>query len=111
MLKQIEKIAKPLIRHKLFNSVETALETVTLHYTQEQVQKYTRIVAKFKKKYQMNYSEFLSFTKEKAQKLLTDQMLHEEIVQLEDDAMDWKIAENGLKSWQQVHEEILVCLH
>lgn len=111
MLQQIEKIADPLIKHKLFDSVKTAFETLTLHYTQEQIGKYRKIVRKFERKYQMGYSEFVNFTKEKAKKLLSDPTLHEAIIQLEDYAFDWKIADNGLKSWQQVHQEIVACLH
>ena len=111
MLQQIEKIASPLIKHKLFDSVETAFETVTLNYTQEQINKYNKIVRKFKRKYQMDYSEFIKFTKDKAKKLLSDPGLHEEIIKLEDDALDWKIAEDGFESWNQVHQEILTCLH
>lgn len=110
MLQRIEKIANPLIERKLFDTVENAFATITLHYIQEQVQKYRRLLRKFERKYQMTYSDFQNYAKERAQKLLSDPSLHEEIVQLEDDALDWKIANDGLKSWQQVHQEILACL-
>ena len=111
MLKRIEKIAVPLIKYNLFDSIEAAFETVTLHYTQEQINKYNKIKRKFERQYKMNYKEFITSTKEKAKRLLSDPGLHEEIIKLENDAFDWKIAEDGLKSWQQVHQEILACLH
>ena len=40
MIQRIEKITNPLIQHRLFDTVENAVETVTLHYVQDQVQKY-----------------------------------------------------------------------
>jgi len=110
MLQRIEEIAQPLVERQLFDSIEAVFETATLNYIQQQVKKYRRRLRKIERKYQMTYSEFQNYTKKKAQKLLSEPSLHEEIVQLEEDALDWKIAADGLKSWRQVYEATLLSL-
>lgn len=110
MSTKIEEIAAPLVKHQLFDSIETAFETITLNYVQQQLQKYKRLIKKYEKKYRMNYAEFQKFTKAKAQKLFQDASIHEEYIQLEDDAFDWKVALDGFASWKQVHQEIIACL-
>ncbi|MBD3341448.1 MAG: hypothetical protein GF353_20245 [Candidatus Lokiarchaeota archaeon] len=106
MSERIEKIGAPLVKHQLFESIDNAFETITLNYIQQQLQKYSRLIKKFEKKYKMNYTEFQDYTKERARKLNTDPSTHEEFIQLEDDAFDWKVAVNGLASWEEVHREI-----
>lgn len=110
MSTKIEEIGAPLVKHQLFDTVETAFETITLIYVQQQIQKYKRLIKKFEKKYRMSYADFQKFTKEQAQKLLSDPSSHEEFLLLEDDAFDWKIALDGFGSWKQVHQEIIACL-
>jgi hypothetical protein len=110
MSEKIEQIGAPLVKHQLFNSVETAFEKITLNYVQQQLQKYKRLINRYEKKYQMSYTDFQKFTKVKAQKLLSDASIQEEFMRLEDDAFDWKVALDGLASWQEVHQEIIACL-
>jgi len=110
MSTKIEAIGAPLMKHWLFDSVDTAFETITLNYIQRQMQKYQRLIRKFERKCRMSYADFQKFTREQAQKLLTDPSNHEEFLQLEDDAFDWKVALDGIGSWKQVHQEIIACL-
>lgn len=110
MSERIEQIGAPLVKHQLFNTVETAFEKITLNYVQQQLQKYKRLINRYEKKYQMSYTDFQKFIKSKAQKLLSDASIQEEFMRLEDDAFDWKVALDGLASWKQVHQEIIACL-
>lgn len=110
MSTKIEAIGAPLVKHRLFDSVDTAFETITLNYIQHQIQKYQRVIRKFERKYRMSYADFQKFTKEQAQKLLSDPSNHEKFLQLEDDAFDWKVALDGFGSWKRVHQEVIACL-
>ncbi len=58
----------------------------------------------------MNYADFQKFTKEQAQKLVSNPSKHEEFLQFEDDAFDWKVALDGFGSWKRVHQEVIACL-
>ncbi|HDP99486.1 MAG TPA: hypothetical protein ENN22_09940 [bacterium] len=110
MSTKIEAIGASLVKHRLFDSVDTAFETITLNYVQQQLQKYKRLIKRFERKYRMSFDDFQKFTKEQAQKLLSDPSNHEAFLQLEDDAFDWKVAQDGFNSWKQVHQEIIACL-
>ncbi|MDZ7342596.1 MAG: hypothetical protein ONB27_14650 [candidate division KSB1 bacterium] len=110
MSTKIEAIGAPLVKHRLFDSVDKAFEMITLNYVQRQMQKYQRLIRKFERKYRMSYTDFQKFTREQAQKLLSEPSNQEEFLQLEDDAFDWKVALDGFGSWRQVHQEIISCL-
>ena len=99
MSQGIAEIVSPLVERGLFDNAEIAVKNLMKNYVINQIQHYKNIIHKFEKKYGMNYNQFNNYLEVRAKKLSNDKSIHKNLMLEEEDAIDWKIANDMLESW------------
>jgi len=93
-------------QHHVFGQSEDAIKNLMADYTMRQIHHFQQIVNRFKKKYGMDYHQFEAYLKERAKRLKEDPSLHAAFLVEEEDALEWKIAEDMLASWLGLKDHI-----
>ena len=106
MAKDLAEIVQPLVENGLFASEEDAIKNLMTDYTMRQIRHFQQIVNRFKKKYGMDYHQFEAYLQERAKRLKEDPNFHAAFLVEEEDALEWKIAEDMLNSWLGLKDHI-----
>lgn len=106
---------EPLIRRKIFNSEEEAINALLRDYVLRQIDVLKEEIARFEQKYGMRFDQFTEYLHERStllqrEGLSTEQRraLGQAVMQEEDDWLDWKVAREMLDSWLGLHKEVTV---
>ena len=101
-------VVEPFVRHGLFPNAEMAITEIAHDYVLRQIERYRAMETAFQLRYGMTYEQFNDYLRVRS-KLLSaapSPTLNQAIMAEEDDAMDWKIARDMLRSWLGLQREV-----
>ena len=111
----IHTTIEPLIREKIFNNEEEALQEILREYIIRQILNLQKEIKRFEKKYGMRFERFKSYLHERSVLLQSDtlsgderRVLGQAIMQEENDFLDWKANQEILDSWIGIRKEVKV---
>lgn len=109
----ISAIVEPLVKRKIFATLEEAVRELTLDYILRQISSYQRQIAELERKYGMNFAKFTQYLRERVAMLQSEDLSPEQRKSLgralmaeEDDWLDWKVATEMLQSRLGLREEV-----
>lgn len=108
-----ERVLSPLVKNGLFANSEDAARSLLRNYVLQQVETYRQQVDDFQHKHGMTYEQFSGYTAERTAQLRQrtdwseDQRvkMSQLIMQDEQDWLEWKTAEEMLRSWLGLRDE------
>ena len=110
----VSAVMEPLIRRRVFVTEEEAVRSLLRQYVLQQVGALQRELARFERKYGMQFEQFAEYLHERSvlleeSELPTEQrqVLGQAIMQEEDDWLDWKVAREMLESWLGLRQEAI----
>jgi len=108
MSDQVVTLVEPLVRRGLFASAERAVAEMTRDYVLRQIERYHATIEKWQAKYGMTYDQFNAYLKSRSQTLASSPnlALNQAVMAEEEDALDWKVANEMLQSWLGLQSEI-----
>lgn len=97
----VTMIIEPFVRRGLFASPEQAVTEMARDYVLRQIEHHQAIVQKLQTRYGMTYEQFEDYLRARSETLqaVPDPALNLAVMAEEDDALDWKIAREMLRSW------------
>jgi len=101
MSDQVATLVEPFVRRGLFATPERAVAEMARDYVLRQIEHHRATVERLQAKYGMTYEQFNAYLKSRS-KMLTaspSRALNQAIMVEEEDALDWKIANEMLESW------------
>jgi len=106
-------VIEPLVRRGIFATEEEAVRELLRDYTLRQITALHQEIARFERKYGMNFTQFSEYLHERSTLLASSQLSPEQrqvlgqaIMQEEDDWLDWKVAQETLEQWLGLREEV-----
>lgn len=108
MSDQIGTLVEPFVRRGLFATPERAVAEMARDYVLRQVEHHRATVERLQAKYGMTYDQFDAYLKSRSQMLAhsPSRALNQAIMAEEEDALDWKIANEMLQSWLGIQSEV-----
>jgi len=101
MSDQVATLVEPFVRRGLFATPERAVAEMARDYVLRQIEHHRATVERLQAKHGMSYEQFNAYLKSRS-KMLTaspSRALNQAIMVEEEDALDWKIANEMLESW------------
>lgn len=110
MTDQVASVIEPFVRRGLFSSPERAVTEMARDYVLHQIERHRSVLEKLQAKYGMTYEQFNAYLKSRSQMLADspNRTLNQAIMAEEEDALDWKIANDMLQSWLGIESEVAV---
>lgn len=105
MTRDLAEIVNPLVNNGLFETAEAAVKNLMTDYIVRQIGKHRATIRRFEKKYSMNYAQFEAYLSERAKRLTNETASQRRFMLEEDDAFEWEIATEMLKSWLGLKEK------
>ena len=109
----ISAMIEPLIRKKIFNAEEEAIQELTREYILRQIDSLRRKIGRFERKYGMRFQQFCDYLHKRSVLLEKSKVSAEQrqvlalaIMQEEDDWLDWEVAQEMIESWIGLQQEI-----
>jgi len=109
----VSAVMEPLIRRKIFATEEEAVRSLLRQYILQQIGTLQRELARFERKYGMQFKQFSEYLHERSVLLEKGELSPEQrltlgraIMQEEDDWLDWKVAQEMLEGWLGLHREV-----
>ena len=104
----IATVIEPFVRRGLFASPERAVTEMARDYVLHQIERHHAVIEKLQVKYGMTYDQFDAYLKSRSQTqvALPRRALNQAIMAEEEDALDWKIANDMLQSWLGLESEV-----
>lgn len=101
------EMIEPFIQRGLFADVDTAVAEMARNYTTQHIQQYQDTINRLQAHYGMTYEQFLTYLQARADILAQnpDPALNEAVMQEEEDALEWKIAQDMLHNWLSIQAE------
>lgn len=108
MSTQVAALVEPFVRRGLFATPERAVAEMTRDYVLRQIERYRAIIEKLQAKYGMTYDQFNAYLRSRSQTLATspNPVLNQAVMTEEEDALDWKVANEMLQSWLGLQSEV-----
>ncbi len=108
MPSELTAVVEPFVRRGLFPNAEIAVAEIARDYVLRQIERYRAIEMGFQARYGMTYEQFDEYLRVRSNKLgeAPNPTLNRAIMAEEDDAMDWKIAREMLRSWLGLQREV-----
>ena len=108
------KPVEPLVRRGLFDSSESAILELTESYVLRQIQRFQEVITRLETKYGLTYQQFNYYLQQRSALLDSGELspeqarsLGQEIMAEEEDALEWKIAQEMLQSWLGLRREVV----
>jgi hypothetical protein len=100
-------VVDPLVRRGLFASPEQAVVEMTREYILRQTERYRAIIEALQAKHGMTRVQFEAYLKARCETLSSSPSpaLSRAVMDEEEDALDWKVAQEMLESWLGLREE------
>jgi hypothetical protein len=107
MISQVVNVVEPFVRRGLFATPEEAVIEMAHDYVLRQVERYRTAIENLQAKHGMTYEQFEAYLKARSALLATSPSpeLSQAVMAEEEDALDWKIAREMLKSWLGLEAE------
>lgn len=104
----IISVIKPFIQRGLFESPEKAVAEMARDYVLRQIEHYQAVVEALQTKYGMNYDQFEAYLRARSATLTSNpsSALNQAVMAEEEDALDWKVAQEMLNSWLGLRQEV-----
>jgi hypothetical protein len=99
MPQNLADIVHPLVDNGLYENAEVAVKDLMAKHVLHQIERHRAIIEKFENKYAMSHAQFNTYLKERAKRLTPESSSHQQFMQEEEDALEWKIASEMLESW------------
>lgn len=108
MTDEVASVVEPFVRRGLFPSPEKAVAEMAREYILRQVEHYRSVVEGLQAKYGMTHDQFSAYLKSRSKTLITtpNPTLDEAVMKEEEDALDWKIADEMLQAWLGLETEV-----
>ena len=108
MSPELIAVVEPFVRRGLFPNAEMAVAEIARHYVLRQIERYRVIEAAFQARYGMTYEQFDDYLRARSKTLseTPSPALNQAIMTEEDDALDWKIARDMVRSWLGLQREV-----
>jgi hypothetical protein len=108
MSPELTAVVESFVQRGLFPNAETAVAEIARDYVLRQVDRYRAIEATFQAHYGMTYEQFDDYLRARSETLRQDPSpaLNQAIMSEEDDALDWKIARDMVRSWLGLQHEV-----
>lgn len=109
MSSNLSAVVEPFVRRGLFPNVEMAVTEIARDYILHQIDHYRSIEAALEARYGMSYGQFEDYLHARSETLhrSPNSMLNQAVMAEEDDALDWKIARDMIKSWLGLRREVV----
>lgn len=109
MSSSLSAVVEPFVRRGLFPSAEIAVTEIARDYVLHQIDHYRGIEAALETRYGMTYEQFEEYLHARSETLLRspNPALNQAVMAEEDDALDWKIARDMIRSWLGLQGEIV----
>lgn len=107
MSDQVTTLVEPFVRRGLFATPEHAVAEMARDYVLHQIERHRAVIEKLESKHGMTYEQFNAYLKSRSQILASSpsRALNQAIMAEEEDALDWKIANDMLQSWLGIESE------
>ncbi len=109
----ISPAIESLVRKKIFNTEEEAIQELTREYILRQISVLRRRIGRFERKYGLRFQQFGDYLHERSVLLEKGRLSAEQrqalgraVMQEEDDWLDWKAAQEMLENWIGLRQEI-----
>ena len=108
MSPELTAVVEPFVRRGLFPSAEVAVAEIARDYVLRQIETYRAQEATFQSRYGMTYEQFDAYLRARSRTLseTANAALNQAIMVEEDDALDWKIARDMMRSWLGIQIEV-----
>lgn len=109
MSSNLSAVVEPFVRRGLFPNAEMAVAEIARDYILHQIDQYRGIEAALEDRYGMSYEQFEDYLRARSETLLRspNPALNQAVMAEEDDALDWKIARDMIRSWLGLQREIV----
>ena len=101
-------IVQPFVRRGLFATPEKAVAEMAQDYVLRQIERYRAIDESLQAKYGQTYDQFEAYLRARSATLTAapDVKLNQALMLEEEDAQDWQIARDMLRSWLGLQGEV-----
>lgn len=101
------EVIEPFIQRGMFTDVDTAVAEMARNYTTHHIQQHQTTIDRLQTQYGMTYEQFVAYLQARADILTQnpDPVLNEAVMQEEEDALEWKIAQEMLHNWLSIQAE------
>jgi hypothetical protein len=108
MSSELTAVVDPFVRRGLFPNAEVAVAEIARDYVLRQIERYRAIDASFQTRYGMTYEQFDEYLRVRSKALseAPSPALNKAIMVEEDDALEWKIARDMVRSWLGLQGEV-----
>lgn len=108
MTEQVATFLSPFVKRGLFDSPEKAVATLAREYTLHQIARHQAVIKQLQKKYGMSYEQFEVYLAARSSTLTATPSLQlsQALMEEEEDAFDWKIAQDMLTQWLGLQSEV-----
>ena len=108
MTEQVATLLSPFVKRGLFDSPEKAVATLARDYTLQQITRHQAVIAQLQKKYGMSYEQFEAYLAARSATVaaMPSPQLSQALMEEEEDALDWKIAQDMLTQWLGLQSEV-----
>jgi hypothetical protein len=108
MTDQVASVVEPFVRRGLFASAERAVIEMAREYILHQIENYRSVIESLQAKYGMTYDQFNAYLKSRSETLVAtpSPALNQAVMIEEEDASEWKIAEEMLQAWLGLQSEV-----
>lgn len=109
MSSNLSAVVEPFVRRGLFPNAEMAVTEIARDYILHQIDHYRSIEAALEARYGMSYGQFEDYLHARSETLRRspNSALNQAVMAEEDDALDWKIARDMIRSWLGLQREIV----
>ena len=108
MVDHVSTVLEPFVRRGLFANAEQAVVEMARDYVLRQIEHHQSVIENLQSKHGMNYEQFNAYLKSRAATLSAapNRSLNQAVMDEEEDALDWKIANEMLKAWLGLQSEV-----
>jgi len=108
MSPELTTVVEPFVQQGLFPNAETAVVELARDYVLRKIEHYQTIEAAFQARYGMTYDRFDAYLRARSRILSNapDPALNRAVMAEEEDALEWKIARDMLRSWLGLQAEV-----
>lgn len=108
MTPELTAVVEPFVRRGLFPNAEMAISEIARDYVLRQIERYRAIEADFQARYGMTYEQFAEYLGARSKTLseAPNPSLNKAVMVEEEDALEWKIARDMVRSWLGLQREV-----
>ncbi len=108
MSAQVTAVIEPFVRRGLFATPEQAVAEMAREFILRQIKHHRAVAERLQVKYAMTFEQFEAYLMSRSATLAAapNPVLNQAIMQEEEDALEWKAANEMLKAWLGLQSEV-----